>query len=65
MNQLPDVNKREVTKICRTLYDMIEYGFSNNVKEELLHFDDIGNLIKTESVNEELLSHHEENSVWI
>ena len=56
MDKLPEVNKREVTKVWKTLYDITEYEFSDNVKEELLHFDDIGNLIQVESMPEDFIT---------
>jgi len=38
----------KVKVVESVLKDMIEYGFSEHVDEELLHFDDDGNLSKIE-----------------
>ena len=33
-------------RVERTLKDLIEFGFAENVEEELLEFDEQGNLVK-------------------
>ena len=38
--------KEEVSKVEQTLKDIIEYGFAENVEEELLEFNESGQLVK-------------------
>lgn len=47
-----DEDPEEICKIESILKDIIDYGFADHVSEELLYFDDDGNLIRTENVPE-------------
>ena len=40
----------EISKVENVVKDIIDYGFADHVTEELLHFDEDGNLVRTEGV---------------
>ena len=60
----PVYDHKEVEIIERTLKDIIEYGFADNVEEELLEFGSDGELIERKTLPEGMRRGHDggENS---